>query len=124
MSLGIVTATIANGASLSGVVELGDDETVLGLTTDTAWDTNALTFAVSSARASTSAELDALVFTPLSLADGNEATVVGLAASESVAVPDFWLKGYRWFKVRSGTAAAAANQTGATTITLSIRDVG
>jgi hypothetical protein len=122
MSLGITTATIANGASLSGVVELGDNGQVLGLTTDTAWDTQALTFAVSSARATTAAELAALVFTPLILADGNEATIVGLAASESVAVPGFWTKGYRWIKVRSGTAAAAANQTGATVVTLSIGD--
>jgi hypothetical protein len=74
-------------------------------------------------RADDATEYAALVFTPLILADGNEATVVGLAASESVAIPDFWLKGYRWFKVRSGTAAAAANQTGDTTVTLSIRDV-
>jgi hypothetical protein len=123
MSLGTPTATILNGASESSVVELGDGGTLLGLTTDAAWDTQALTFLVSMQRADDATEYAALVFTPLILADGNEATVVGLAASESVAIPDFWLKGYRWFKVRSGTAAAAANQTGDTTVTLSIRDV-
>jgi hypothetical protein len=123
MSLGTPTATILNGASESSVVELGDGGTLLGLTTDAAWDTQALTFLVSMQRADDATEYAALVFTPLILSDGNEATVVGLAASESVAIPDFWLKGYRWFKVRSGTAAAAANQTGDTTVTLSIRDV-
>jgi hypothetical protein len=122
MPLGVTTATIANGASLSGAVELGDNGQVLGLTADSAWDTNALTFAVSMGRANTAAELAALVYTPLILADGNEATVVGLAASESVAVPGFWTRGYRWIKVRSGTAAAAANQADTTVVTLSIGD--
>ena len=126
MSLGTPSVTIANGASLSDVVELGDGATIIGLTTDSAWDANKITFAVSNERADTAAELAALTYTPLYLDTGVEAVIgvtTSIAASASTFVPDSWLKGWRWVKLRSGTAAAAANQSGATTIRLSIRDV-
>jgi hypothetical protein len=126
MSLGTPTATIADSASQSGIVELGDEDTVIGLTTDSAWDANKITFLVSNQRAANATEYAALTFTPLYLETGAEAALgstTNIAASASVLVPDSWLKGWRWMKVRSGTAAAAVNQSGATTIRLSLRKV-
>jgi hypothetical protein len=108
------TVTIANGASLSGALQIQDGCAILGAITDSAWDTADMTFAVS---------LDGTNFFPLLNEAGTEVEAASVAASSAVALPDSLTKGWKYIKVRSGTSAAATNQTGATVVTLTYRTV-
>lgn len=113
LPIGIETsaATIAGGASLSGEVDLGA-KTLVGIAMPAAWDAADLTFQVSVDGTtwldvqSTSAELD-----------------YKAAAGQYISVdPSLW-RGANMLKVRSGTKAAAVNQTAQRVITLVIRPV-
>ena len=103
-----VTGTIANGASLSGVVDLRTVGTPVALQTDAAWDTNAITFQGS---------YDGVVYTNLRNM-GVEVSIPGVVASSLEGLDLHEFLGLRYLKVRSGTAAAAVNQVGDTVITL------
>lgn len=111
----VKTVTIANGASLSGAIDLGD-YTLVGLITDSAWDTNTMSFAVSDAIGGT--------YVPLhSLTSGAEVVTGSIVASKWFAADPADFAGVQYLKVRSGTSAAAVNQSGATVITLICRAV-
>jgi len=103
-----VTGTIANGTSLSGVVDLRTVGTPVALQTDAAWDTNAITFQGS---------YDGAVYTNLRNM-GVEVSIPGVVASALEGLDLHEFLGLRYLKVRSGTAAAAVNQVGDTVITL------
>jgi hypothetical protein len=103
------TVTVANGASLSGSSGLLEGaQRLLGIITDSAWDTNAVTFQGS---------VDGTNFFNL-YKEGTEYSLAGVVASTYQALDPVVFLGVRAVKVRSGTAAAAVNQTGDAVITL------
>lgn len=107
---GTTTATIALGASLSGEINL-NGASLLGIAMPAAWDAASLTFQASATAGGTYQE----VYDDL----GNPVTVA-VAAGRMVAVDNAALKlaPWRYLKIRSGTAAAPANQTAARAITI------
>jgi len=106
--LSTLTGTIANGASLSGAIDLRAVGTPVALQTDAAWDTNAITFQGS---------YDGSVYTNLR-SMGVEVSVPGVVASSLEGLDLHEFLGLRYLKVRSGTAAAPVNQVGDTVITI------
>ena len=94
------TATIANGASLSGAIDL-QNARLFALHMPADWTAANLTFSVSS---------NGTTYNDLYDSDGTEVTVT--AAEDRYIVitnPSRWL-GIRWLMVRSGTSGAAVNQ--------------
>lgn len=108
-------ATIANGASLSTAVDISGG-VIVGLILDSAWDTNIITFQVS---------LDGATFVNLYDDAGNEVQVPSTAAVASRAIANAGvlekLAPWKHLKVRSGTSGSAANQTGATVVSLVVK---
>jgi hypothetical protein len=106
------TATIANGASLSGAVDLGDN-VLVRIIMPAEWTTAVLTFQTSDDGVTYAEALDTydalLSYNPL----------VGNA--RPVEPVDFL--GVRYLKVRSGTAASAVNQTAERIIKLVVRPI-
>lgn len=101
------TVTIANGAAISGNVEL--TAPMFGIDMPAAWTAADLTFQVSADGGTYSDLYDEL---------GVE-TNVKAAASRAIRFtnPGQWL-GVRFLRIRSGTAAAPVNQGGARVLTL------
>ncbi len=107
------TATIAESASLSGAVDLFD-QTILGIQMPSAWTTETtITFQVSN---------DNSTFFNF-YKDGVEFTITGAAASLALFVDPAMFIGWRYVKLRSGTAASPTAQASARTITLATRRV-
>jgi hypothetical protein len=103
------TVTVANGASLSGAAQLlPPNGRLVGVITDAAWDTNAMTFQVS---------VDGTTYVNLYNA-GTEYSMAGIVASAYNAVNPDVFSGARYVKVRSGTAGTAVNQVGDAVVTL------
>jgi hypothetical protein len=108
-----VTATIANGAALSGAVDLGQNR-LFAVQMPTTWTAAGLTFQASS---------DGItyfnVFDDSSVPGTFIETTWTAAASQYqvVASPAKWI-GIRWLKIRSGTAGVPVNQGGARTLTV------
>ena len=101
------TVAIAGGESLS--TSSGElDGRLIGVTTDAAWDTQAMTFQAST---------DGTNFFNL-YNQGTEYSLAGVVASAHNRVDVNVFLGVRYVKVRSGTAASAENQGDATTVTL------
>jgi hypothetical protein len=99
------TVTIANGASLSGAIDLGSSS-LAGILMPAAWTAAGLSFTVSTSLAGT--------YVPLWNAIGSEYTVpsASAVASQFIVLPVADFLGIQFIKVRSGTAAAAVNQGG------------
>jgi hypothetical protein len=94
------TATIANGASLSGAIDLGTSR-LLAIQMPAAWTAAALTF---------EASYDGVTYAPVYDSAGTEISwTVGAARIALNAAAAEWL-GVRYLKVRSGTSAAPVNQ--------------
>jgi hypothetical protein len=95
------SALIANAASLSGVIDLGDQR-LHRIHLPSAWTAAAITFQTSS---------DGVAFADLYDKDG-EITLPSsvVAASRSVVVPQEAFYGIRYLKIRSGTGASAVTQ--------------
>jgi hypothetical protein len=107
-----VTATIANGAALSGAVCLGSG-VLCAIKMPSSWTTADLTFQVSDDNGTTWDELlDA---------SGAAVTVSGPAASERLELDAADFKSAVFLKVRSGTSGSAVNQAAARTLTLITR---
>jgi len=108
------TATIAQGASLSDAVDTGG-LTILSILMPATWDAAVLTFQGS---------LDGVTYGNVYDESGNEYTVQA-AASRAIGIDAASpLLGFRYIKVRSGTAASAVNQTtgdGPRAISLAVR---
>lgn len=102
------TATIANGASLSGTVDLGTNR-LFAIVMPASWTTANLTFQVSA---------DGTNFFDLYDDAGTEVAFTA-AASRVIqnSNPGRWL-GFRYLKVRSGTSGTPVNQGGARSLTI------
>ena len=103
------TVVIENGASLSGAVDLGGRKLV-GIIMPDAWTAASLTFQGS---------VDGTNF--FNVYDGTTERALVVAANyySALAIGD-WV-GFRWVKLRSGTAGTPVNQAGARTITLVVQ---
>ena len=101
------TVTIANGASLSGATSELDGRLV-AVMTDSAWDTNSMTFQVS---------FDGSTYYNL-YDDVGEYTISSVVASTCRSVNLNNFIGARYIKVRSGTSGAAVNQNGDTVVSI------
>jgi hypothetical protein len=109
---GSVKATIANGQSLSGSVQIPQDQTLVGIFMPAAWTTAALTFQVSLDGEATWREVVKV--------DGNAYQVVA-AAGQMVVVPPadlLGLPGVGVLRVRSGTSGTPVAQGAARDLTL------
>jgi hypothetical protein len=105
-----IVATIANGAALSGAIDL-DGYTLCGIQMPSAWTTANLTFQVSA---------DGATYADVYSDSGGEYTVTAAASRYIVLNPaDF--AGMRFLKVRSGTTGTPVNQGGARTMLLNVR---
>jgi hypothetical protein len=109
-TLSSLTATIANGASLSGAVDLAG-KGVLRLLMPAAWTAAAITFQTS---------MDNSTFYNLYKVDGSEYSVT-VDASRAVVLPPADFAGFAYLKVRSGAAGAAVNQGAERLVTLVAR---
>lgn len=106
-----VDATIANGASLSGAVEL-KGYALTALIIPAEWDTATVATFNLSVDGSTYYNLYHDVSGTLTEYS------VPVAASRYIALDATKFMGVQYIKVRAGTAGAASNQTGATVVTL------
>lgn len=102
------TVTIANGASLSGEVDLGD-MLLVGITMPAAWTAADLSYAVATAAGGT--------FNPATDAAGAELSLT-VAASKYVSLAPTSIRGARFMKFRSGTSAVPVNQAAERIVTL------
>ncbi len=106
------TATIANGASLSGAVSVGGPDfrvSLLRISMPAAWTAANLTFQASDSLTGT--------FQNLYDAAGTEVTVT-TAAGREIRLDPTHFAGVGYIKVRSGTSAVPVNQGAARTVTL------
>lgn len=101
------TATIANGESLSGAVDL-NGESLWGIIMPSAWTTAVITFSVSN---------DNVTYYPLRY-NGSEHQQAEAAASVAITIDPVILNPGRYVKVRSGTSASAVAQGAERVITL------
>ena len=108
MSLQSVQATIANGAALSGQVNLGN-RLLVGIQMPATWTAASLTFQVSPDGGTTWLELYSTA--------GTEQTFT-VAASQFIQIDPTQWRGINCIKVRSGTAGAPVNQGQSSTLTL------
>jgi hypothetical protein len=112
-----ITATIANGAALSGAVDVGD-RLIAGLIMPAAWTAAAITFAVCDTKEGT--------FVPLYDDGGNEVTIASANVAVSRAIALDILSGsiaqWRFLKIRSGTNGTPVNQGGDRTIVFCTKD--
>lgn len=104
------TVTIANGASLSGAVDLGSTR-LIGIVMPAAWTAANLTF---------QAAVDGVTYSNLYDDLGNEYTVTASTSRHILIAPDDYI-GIQFLKVRSGTSGAAVVQAAARVITLVVR---
>lgn len=97
----VMPVTIANGASLSGVVGLIDyNLTLVGIQMPAAWTAAALTFQVSVDGGSTWQNLY----------DGSSERSEAVDAARYQRIDYTKYAGFTWLKVRSGTAGTPVNQ--------------
>lgn len=104
------TVTIANGASLSGAVDLGS-ASLVGIVMPAAWTAADLSFQVSA---------DGVTYGNLFDTIGAEYLIpsASAVAGQTISIPIADLLGWRYLKVRSGPAAAAVAQGAARVLTL------
>jgi hypothetical protein len=105
--------TIANGASLSGVLALGPRQ-VCSLVMPASWTAAPLSF---------QASLNGTDFFNIVDSDGAEVLFPAVAASQFIPVPIGAFGVAPFLRLRSGTSAAAVNQGADRTITLLARFV-
>lgn len=108
------TVTILDTESLSDAEDLGD-YTLCGILLPSGWDTNAISFATSTAIDGT--------YVPIYTAAGAEVATGNVVASTWVALDPADFAGVRFLKLRSGTSAAAVAQSGTVVLTLACRSV-
>lgn len=106
------TATIANGASVSGTIDL-KGRPLVGIFMPSAWTTATITFQISR---------DGTTWYDLYNSFGDE-LVAQAAASRFIAFSPNELLAARYMRLRSGTSASAVNQGAARTLYLMTREV-
>lgn len=100
-------ATIANGASQSGAIDVSD-YVIAAIQMPTSWTTAAITFLASATKDGTYYPVYDDAGTEVTIASANAAAsrvIVNKAVIEQLA-------GLRWIKLRSGTEATPVNQGG------------
>lgn len=107
-------ATIANGESLSGAIDLGGLR-LFAIRIPSAWTTANLTFQGSIDGGAT--------YNDLKDQDGVEITAVVSAVSDMIILDPVLFSAIPLLKIRSGTSASAVNQGGARTLTLVLRSI-
>ena len=107
MSVVHVTATIANGASLSDAI-LINEAAVVGIKMPAAWTAADLTLQAAGEDAEST-------FNNVYDQEETEVTIQADASRHIVLEPAKFI-GIKWLKIRSGTAASAVNQGGARSI--------
>jgi hypothetical protein len=107
-----LTATIANGASLSAALDLSE-RTPVALLMPAAWTAASITF---------QASFDNSTFYNVFTAAGSEYTLT-VDVDQYIIIDPVNLAGASYLKVRSGTAAAAQNQGAARSIGLVTREL-
>ena len=124
MALQVTNVVIANGASLSGPVDIGS-YSLVGLLTPAAWTAADITFAAAVTPGLTDNLAPAdLTYYPIFDAAGTELAITnGSATSRFYALAPGAFEGTRFLKVRSGTVGAAVNQGAARAIGLVLGDV-
>jgi hypothetical protein len=114
-SIYTTTATIADTASLSGAVDLGPGQTLVGIESAAGWTTAVLSFQVS---------LDNVTFVEYFNSSGVAVSTPGsLAASQRMGLDPSDFLSVRYLKVRSGTSGAAVAQSGGDVLTLVTRSL-
>lgn len=115
MAVGSTSATIANGASLSGVVDL-TGVILAGFFMPAAWTSAAITFQASPDYD----DDDTVTFADMYNASGTEYTIASAnaVASRFIALDPRDFAGVRFLKIRSGVAGAGVNQGAARTFVL------
>ncbi len=103
----LANAHIANGASLSDVVDCASGR-LARIDMPASWDAAVLTFQASE---------DGAQFYDLHKADGAEYAVTA-AANQAVLIESADFVSVRYLKVRSGTSGSPVNQTGARTLNI------
>lgn len=102
--LAVLTATIADGASLSGAVHV-DGRSIVGIQMPGTWTSADLTFQVSA---------DGATYGNVYTTAGVELTATnGSATSRYIVLDPLNFLGANYIKVRSGTSGSAVNQSGA-----------
>lgn len=104
----VLTAAIANGQSLSGILRV-DGLSVVAFIMPAAFTGTALTFQAAANEADTFANVHSSAGTELS---------VTVAASRFVTLPAAFIQGAHFIKVRSGTAGAPTAEGAARAITV------
>ncbi len=108
-----VSATIAAGGSLSGVVsfpESIDDASLVGISMPATWVSAAVTFQTSA---------DGATFQDLYNSAGTEVSVTAVQA-HNIALDPTLFAGIRHLKVRSGTGTTPVVQTGGAVVKLTV----
>lgn len=102
-----VSATIANGASLSAAIDLGDSRALAAIVMPASWTTANLTFQASP---------DGTSY--FDLYDGGAERSVTASTSRVIAVTIVDWLGLRYLKIRSGTSGTPVTQGADRTLTL------
>lgn len=112
-----VTATIADGASLSDAVDLGAGLSLVGIVVPSTWTAAPISFAASLTLVGT--------YYPLYTAAGAEVVTGSIAGGTAVwiALDPADFAGIRYLKLRSGTVAAPVTQSGGDTLVLVVRAI-
>lgn len=132
MARQVQNAVIASGQSLSGVVDVGSEYTLVGVAVPAAWTSASITFQAAAHTGNTAPtafgespqdKLEALLtFQTLKDAAGAEITLVAGAGDTFIAIPDYLLEGVQFLKVRSGTSAAPVVQAADRTLRLVVAE--
>lgn len=107
-TIATTTATIANGASLSGAIDLSAGR-LARIAIPASWTTANLTFQTSA---------DNVTFNDLYDSYGTEYTATVGGASRAIIIPLADFIGVRYLKIRSGTTGTPVNQGADRTLTL------
>lgn len=101
------TASIANGQSLTDVIDLGELR-LAGILIPASWDASVLTFASSP---------DDTTYGKVTF-EGTEYATSSLSGGEYVVLDLAKFLGIRYLKIRAGTAVSPVNQTGTRSLVL------
>lgn len=113
--LSTVTGTIADATAITPEIDLGVGKSLVGIITPAGWGTNVLTFQASPTTGGTYTDLYTLA--------GTEIASGSLVASHWHPVDPADFAGVRFLKIRSGTGAVPANQSGGDILTCVVRAI-
>jgi hypothetical protein len=114
----LVAAAIAAGQSLSPEVDIGGYGSLVGIQVPANWSTAGISFQCSIDGGTTWGEVTDIAGTALAVGSLTGGTLVYFVALDPAK-----FRGVRAIKVRSGTQAAAVNQTNQVTLQLVLRQV-